>query len=247
MTATEMRNISNPVNGLLVYVTDDDKFYYYDGLQWRDLSAATYKTTYKASITGGNWYRIASNAGDRADAQFTLRDHIFGGGHSSLRFIAGINYGDSAGISFTLISHSTYASPAISKVRIVKNGTYDGAYLEVYLERDGEVEYTIYDNEQVNGWTPENWTVGNVPSGWIVHEYNVNNLFDVGSYDDLLILDRNGNLGIGTQPNERLDINGAMHLTPGAEPANPNVGDIYYDANDNVLKCYDGTEWKSLW
>ena len=34
MTATERDNISSPATGLMVYVTDDNKFWYYDGTQW---------------------------------------------------------------------------------------------------------------------------------------------------------------------------------------------------------------------
>lgn len=44
------------------------------------------------SVTAGNWYRIASNAGDRANALFTLRDYISSGGHSTLQFRAGTSY-----------------------------------------------------------------------------------------------------------------------------------------------------------
>jgi uncharacterized protein (TIGR02145 family) len=34
MTATQRDAISSPATGLMVYVTDDNKFYYYDGTQW---------------------------------------------------------------------------------------------------------------------------------------------------------------------------------------------------------------------
>ena len=65
-----------------------------------------------------------------------------------------------------------------------------------------------------------------------------------GSY----IYGDNGNIGIGTTaPGEKLDVNGAMHLTPGSAPSNPNEGDIYMDSTTHKLRCYDGTSWHDLW
>jgi hypothetical protein len=32
-----------------------------------------------------------------------------------------------------------------------------------------------------------------------------------------------------------------------AAPANPSKGDVYFDDNDNKMKCYDGTQWQNLW
>jgi hypothetical protein len=58
----------------------------------------------------------------------------------------------------------------------------------------------------------------------------------------------NGNVGIGTNtPGEKLDINGAMHLTPGSAPANPDEGDIYMDSSSHKLRVYDGNVWHDLW
>ena len=57
-----------------------------------------------------------------------------------------------------------------------------------------------------------------------------------------------GNVGIGTNsPTEKLDINGAMHLTPGSTPTTANEGDIYMDATTHKLRCYDGSTWHDLW
>ena len=57
-----------------------------------------------------------------------------------------------------------------------------------------------------------------------------------------------GNVGIGTTtPGEKLDVNGAMHLTPGSTPTNPDEGDIYMDSTSHKLRVYDGTLWHDLW
>jgi len=160
-----------------------------------------------ATVTAGNWYRIASNSGNRADASFTLRDQISGGGHSTMRFHAGVNYGFATGISFSLLSHSIYSTATFTKVRIIRNGTYDGAYLEIFCARSGNVSYDMFDNFQSSGWTPVDWTAGSIPGGWTAHEYETDRVFAIGISDDALSLTRSGNLGINTaSPNAKLDI-----------------------------------------
>ncbi len=59
----------------------------------------------------------------------------------------------------------------------------------------------------------------------------------------------NGNVGIGTNtPVQKLDIQGAMHLEPMAEPATANEGDIYVDntGGTNVLKIYLNGAWHTV-
>ena len=62
-------------------------------------------------------------------------------------------------------------------------------------------------------------------------------------------LDSNGNTGFGTdEPDRQFHVNGTMRLEPLATPpANPTKGDLYFDDNDNILKCYDGSQWQDLW
>ena len=44
----------------------------------------------------------------------------------------------------------------------------------------------------------------------------------------------------------RVRINQLLHVTPGAAPANPETGDIYFDSSALKLRCYDGTVWHDL-
>jgi len=59
----------------------------------------------------------------------------------------------------------------------------------------------------------------------------------------------NGNVGIGTNiPSQKLDIQGAMHLEPMAEPETANEGDIYVDntTGSNELKVYLNGQWRTV-
>jgi hypothetical protein len=54
MQATERDNISSPATGLIVYVTDDNNFYYFDGTNWVQLE-----------ISGNSWL-LSGNSGTNA-------------------------------------------------------------------------------------------------------------------------------------------------------------------------------------
>lgn len=58
-----------------------------------------------------------------------------------------------------------------------------------------------------------------------------------------------GNVGIGTTtPARTLHVNDVMRLEPRASaPSSPQKGDIYMDDTLNMLRVYDGTDWKACW
>jgi len=58
-----------------------------------------------------------------------------------------------------------------------------------------------------------------------------------------------GNLGLGTtSPARALHVNDYMRLEPVSDPPiTPSAGDIYFDLEENMLKCYDGSTWQDCW
>lgn len=163
------------------------------------------------NVTAGTWYRIASNDGNRANAEFTLRDYISSGGHSTLNFRVGTSYNEAAGVSFTLLNHSKYGSVTFKKVRVLQNTAdiYQPQYLEVLVDRTGTVDFSVTDNQQANGWAPIAWTAGSIPGNYVAREYEVDNIFTVGNADDVLTVTRGGSVGIGTtDPQTKLHVYG---------------------------------------
>lgn len=94
MTAVQRNNIANPATGLMVYVTSNDLFYYYDGSVWIPLAAQTGQPT-TASMWGvqpvrENTQVIASD--DGANDEFGISVSI-----SEDYAIIGAPYDDSGG------------------------------------------------------------------------------------------------------------------------------------------------------
>ncbi|MEO0930114.1 MAG: DUF2793 domain-containing protein, partial [Pseudomonadota bacterium] len=49
-----------------------------------------------------------------------------------------------------------------------------------------------------------------------------------------------------TGANGHVQIDQVLRLAPGATPASPTAGDIYFDDTISVLRCFDGTVWQDL-
>ncbi|MCD4843355.1 MAG: DUF6519 domain-containing protein [Methanosarcinales archaeon] len=162
-------------------------------------------------VTRGKWYRIAKNktSDKRANAEFTLRDYKKSSqGSSTLTFRIGISHNDHEGMSFTVLNHSRYLETTFTKIRVLEKKASDTQYLEVFANFSGLVDYSIYDNLQDGGWEPVNWMeVSEIPEGYNAREFDVDNLFVVGDYKNRFIVERGGNVGIGTdEPKSSLHI-----------------------------------------
>lgn len=70
---------------------------------------------------------------------------------------------------------------------------------------------------------------------------------DVSAPDNSIVISGDG-VGLGISPQRSFHVNGAMKIVPqAAAPSSPQKGDIYFDSNDNKLKCYDGSQWQNLY
>ncbi len=107
------------------------------------------------------------------------------------------------------------------------------------------------DGSQAN--TPQTWDVqGNDTKLSFVDVTNSNSealVIEQGAPTASLHVDANGNTGFGTAtPARSVHVSTAMKLEPqNSAPSNPSKGDLYFDNNDNKLKCYDGTQWQNCW
>jgi len=70
LTTTQMNAISNPAKGLMVFVTTDSSFYFYDGTAWVDLlssrtpiTGVAYAQVYTVAQSGGDFSSIQSAIG----------------------------------------------------------------------------------------------------------------------------------------------------------------------------------------
>lgn len=103
------------------------------------------------------WHTIASNSGNRASAKFVIYERK-SGSHQAVHFYAAHHYGK--GNSITVHSNSSYGNNgALKHIRLLSGGTYDGALLQVYVDRDATSECTVvmYENDQSTGWVLEDW------------------------------------------------------------------------------------------
>ncbi len=159
------------------------------------------------------WYRIGKiSGGYRGNATFELREDA---DHSTVRFQIGVNFNNKGGSSFTLTSHSYYDAPTFTKLRLLTRNTYDDVFLEVFVDPHNNNGFPFYNyliDPLANGdWEVLNWTLGAIPTGYNVAEYNLNKLLSVGNIlnNNILTVGRDGNVGIGTaSPNAMLAVNG---------------------------------------
>lgn len=134
--------------------------------------------TYRSVVQSSGWHRIAavgaldtSGGGgqERASGLITIRD-TQSGQHSTTAVYASINYSQEP--TLTLLNTSSFAAErAIAGVRLVYNDVGDGAAVDVNVQLSGQsqidyAEYTIQNNYQPRGWTPEAWQTASVPSGY---------------------------------------------------------------------------------
>ena len=102
------------------------------------------------SVVAGRWYTIAYGA-SRQMASFHVWD-VESGLHGSMKFNAGISFGQVADITMT--GKSWYSGGGVfNEIRIRRSGTYDTHYLQIYVNYSGTLYVAMTDNYQSPGWT----------------------------------------------------------------------------------------------
>ncbi|MCF8378357.1 MAG: tail fiber protein [Bacteroidales bacterium] len=115
MTASERDLIGIPATGLLVYVTDDNNFYFYDGFAWQQFSGGSdsdwnINGNDLVSSLNGNVGIGQPNPGQKLDVNGTIKGTNFSGDGSTLTFGASSNVQPSLGISYIIALVGVYPS-----------------------------------------------------------------------------------------------------------------------------------------
>ena len=110
----------------------------------------------------------------------------------------------------------------------------DGILIEHVLEDGLEVTQADGDGIHITNANDDGIEVEN--AGGFAGKFNGDGYFS-------------GKLGLGTNdPQRTLHVNDYMRLEPVSDPPDTSsAGDIYFDLEDGMLKCYDGTTWQDCW
>lgn len=115
MTAAERDSIASPASGLLVYVSDDSNFYFYNGIVWGKLGGASdgdwiINGNNMSSSVAGNVGINQPNPAQKLDVNGTVKGNNFLGDGSNLTFDANSNMQPSLGINYIIALYGTYPS-----------------------------------------------------------------------------------------------------------------------------------------
>ncbi len=108
------------------------------------------------------------------------------------------------------------------------------------------------EQDETDANTAQTWDISFDETGIALYDVSnsdANPVFIANGVANAVYINAAGNVGIGTNaPTRALHVNGAIRLEPqDSTPANPSKGDVYFDDNDDTMKCYDGTQWQNLW
>ena len=194
------------VNDLQLDVAQNGVFSIFSGLD----TTATFRAGEgnSATVTAGKWYRIAKSIDGsdvRTNALFSLNES----GGSSVTFRTGMSNGSKEQMAFTLLSNSRYNDLVFSEVRYLSNGASSEHYLEVKVDEDSTVAYSIMENLSA-GWVPVDWVETiSIPAGYRQTKYDLDKRFVVAGENSILSVDRT----TGVDVDGDLRVNGLSVLT----------------------------------
>lgn len=167
------------------------------------------QVTRSATITSSGWYRIASvgpvqdgvqGTNVRASSLFSVRD-TRQTLHSENIYHAQLFYDRNPTLSLQSSSYYTGTHGAITDIRMVHSpDTYEGGAIEVNVQLQGQsqvpVEYSITHNHIQQGWNPEPWTAGSIPTGFNTTGLDLSldpiQAVAADGVDDLFVVQRDG-------------------------------------------------------
>lgn len=119
MTAAERDAIVSPATGLLVFVTVDNNFYFFDGAAWTQFSGgsdadwAINGNNMVSNVTGNVGIGVP-NPSEKLDVNGTIKGTNFTGNGNTLTFGNNSNMQPSLGISYIIALVGQYPSPSSS-------------------------------------------------------------------------------------------------------------------------------------
>jgi hypothetical protein len=214
MTLVQRDAIASPVQGLLVFVSDDNRFYVHNGTGWEKVLAGVDGGW---SVSGNNLCSVVSGSvgigTDNPVSDLEVSD-------------AGSNQFESAEIRVSLFSDGSSASPryVFSRSHSPVLGDLSSASA---VTQDGDILGRLsFSGIRVNGeggsssgagWF-EMVQKGSSTTSGVPGQFQVTTANSAGNRATRFVIDPDGKIGIGTiNPTELLEVNGKIFLS-GTEP-----------------------------
>ncbi|MBN8674183.1 MAG: hypothetical protein J0L56_08615 [Chitinophagales bacterium] len=209
MTGAQRTAIASPPNGLMVYDTDINQFYHYDGSAWRKIINSTYWN----QSTSRNWvYNSTDSVGigtsfpaHRLDVNGNIRsrdDLLADGNVIATGNVAAANLSASGNITaagnIATAGTSLLVGNVTANSDIIINNT--GATLQLRNGSNVNTGFFQLSGNNVRMGTNSGNTAGNM----VIRMNGTDRVF----------VDENGNMGVGdATPTHKLDVNGDINLT----------------------------------
>ena len=259
MTAQQRDNISSPATGLLVYVTDNNQFYYFDGNSWLQVGGNATGDDHDWVVDNDNLYPFSGGNVGIGTTNPTKKLHLVGGFNNLLE-ISGYETSTDLGRIRTsyangsaAVNFEEYDDPFILNFRqtddnsTVSLGFNDG-FMGVNVTHP-TYAFQVFKNHAWNNMF--RFDTGNDDAGRMFTSYSGGSPYiNFIEYDDAFVFRfeqtknsdalnlyfKNGNMGIDVaQPKRKLHISDAMRLEPlSTPPSNPQTGDMYMDDGTNT-------------
>ncbi len=227
MTANERDNISSPATGLMVYVTDDNTFWYYDGSNWVQVGTGIPDDDW--IISGSNMYSgVSGNVGIGTTSP-SQKFHVVGNS-----FIQGNLYVYNPSYAILHYGNTGLLGGAVN---FHPDGNNNGLFIEA---NNGSEDGGIF----FNGNTLVMWSPGDND---IMRVYDED---DLPSGDPILILKDysyyGGYLGVNVaNPDDELDVAGTAQISEYLKVGDPNPPAS--GLQNNVILYYINFGTESYW